>query len=235
MNIYEIPQHIAIIPDGNRRWAKERDYDPWVGHDVGAQIIEDIAKKARDLGIHCMSFWGSSLENMEKRPIRERRELVKVYEKYFAKLIESDDIIDDDVQINVIGQWREQLPQSLVHTLEEGIEKTKHHKKHLLNFFLSYSGDVEMLDTIRDIAENFDDGSQITKETVKQYLSTHALPSVDYLIRTGGEPHLSTGFLMWDTANAQLFFSEKMFPDFDAQEFTLAVQEYARRARRLGV
>lgn len=235
MNTHNIPQHVAIIPDGNRRWAKKKGLDPWVGHDVGAQMIEDIAKKARDLGIHCMSFWGSSLENMQKRPLREQRELVKVYEKYFTKLINSEDIITDNVQINVIGQWREQLPQSLVNTLEEGIAKTKNHKKHLLNFFLSYSGDVEMLETIRVIAQKFDDGLHITKETVKEHLSTHALPPVDYLIRTGGEPHLSTGFLMWDTANAQLFFAEKMFPDFDAQEFAYAVQEYTRRTRRLGV
>lgn len=230
----KVPNHVAIIPDGNRRWAKERGLDPWDGHDMGAQMIEKIAKKARDMGISYISFWGSSVENMTKRPLRERKALLKIYENYFEKLLNSKEIIEDQVRVNVIGQWREQLPGRLVKILEDGIDKTRDHGKYTLNFFLAYSGDEEMLSAVRAIAEKFDDRTQVTKSLIKRHLMTKDLPPVDYLIRTGGEPHLSAGFMMWDIANAQLYFEEKMFPDFDDVEFEKAIDEYTRRARRLG-
>ena len=233
-NINEMPVHVAIIPDGNRRWAMQNGVEPWIGHDAGAQIIEELANKSREIGITHLSIWGSSVENMHKRPIKERRALVKIYEKYFTKLISGDDIFTQEVCINVFGQWRDQLPKSLVDIIEEGIEKTKHHQKYFLNFFLSYSGDEEMLDVVRSIIQDEVPRSDITKETIKSYLLTKDLPEVDYLIRTGGEPHLSAGFMMWDTANAQLFFSDKYFPDFNGVEFVKSIDEYAKRVRRLG-
>ncbi len=232
--INNVPQHVAIIPDGNRRWAKKRKLQPWEGHDAGAQIIEEITKKARDIGIKYLSFWGSSEENLQKRSPRERRELIAVYEKYFVKLIKSEDIFTQKIRINVLGNWRTQLPQKLVRILEDGINKTKEHESYFINFFLAYSGDEEMLNAIRSIAQKFSSGKDITKETVKKHLLTKDLPSVDYMIRTGGEPHLSAGFMMWDIANAQLFFSEKYFPDFNEKEFEKAIKEYAHRKRRLG-
>lgn len=230
----EIPRHVAIIPDGNRRWAKKNDLNPWDGHEAGAKMIEEIVQRARELEIKYISFWGSSVENMEKRPLQERRALVDIYEKYFTRLLSSEDIFKDEVCINIFGYWREQLPKKLVDILEEGIEKTKNHKKYFLNFFLAYSGDEEMLTAIQSIAEKFSQGSQITKETIKKHLLTKDMPSVDYLIRTGGEPHLSAGFMMWDISNAQLFFSDKNFPDFDKDVFSEAIDEYITRVRRLG-
>ena len=230
----KVPYHVAIIPDGNRRWAKQRDLQPWDGHEEGARRIEDIVRKARDMEIKHISFWGSSEENMTKRPLRERQALVRVYERYFTKLINSAEVKDDRVRINIIGKWREGLPLNLVNILERGIEQTKEHDQYYINFFLSYSGDEEMLGAIRDMVDVYDSGKKITKNVIKEHLMTHDLPPVDYLIRTGGEPHLSAGFLMWDIANAQLFFSEKNFPDFDARSFEDAIMEYARRARRLG-
>lgn len=234
MNVNEKPIHVAIIPDGNRRWAKEKGLEPWDGHEQGAKQIEEIVKKGRDLGVQYISIWGSSVENMTKRSLRERKALVEIYERYFNKLINSADIIEDDVRINIIGKWREQLPKKLVKILEEGIEKTKHHKKHYLNFFLAYSGDDEMVDAIGKISEKYKNAKEISRSVIKEHLLTQDLPAVDYLIRTGGEPHLSAGFMMWDVANAQLFFSEKMFPSFSAVDFEGAIREYMRRVRRLG-
>ncbi len=233
-NNQEIPNHIAIIPDGNRRWAKAHGVKPWDGHAAGANIIEELTKKAHDIGIKYVSFWGSSEENMKKRSLKERRELVKIYEKYFIKLISSDDIFDDEVCINVLGKWREQLPKSLIDIIEEGIEKTKNHKKYHLTFFLSYSGDEEMLSAVEKIVESYNKETKITKKIIKEHLLTKDLPVVDYLIRTGGEPHLSAGFMMWDIANAQLFFSDEHFPDFGGEKLEQAIEEYAKRARRLG-
>lgn len=235
MDISHIPQHVAIIPDGNRRWAKKKGRDPWDGHEEGAKRIEDIARKARDLGIKHISFWGSSVENMTKRPLRERQELIGVYERYFTKLINSEEVRRDQVRINIIGYWRERLPASLVKILEKGIEQTKNNDRYFINFFLLYSGDAEMRDAIRAMVESYDSGQDITNDVIKAHLMTKDLPPVDYMIRTGGEPHLSAGFLMWDTANAQLFFSDCNFPEFGAENFTEAIEEYARRARRLGV
>jgi undecaprenyl diphosphate synthase len=229
-----LPQHIAIIPDGNRRWAKEKDLQPWEGHGAGAEKLEQLARWAFDNGIFCVSFWGSSLENLQKRPLREKQELLKIYEEYFKKLIVNEDIHRNRVRINVIGKWEKQFPSSLKKIIMEGIEKTAHYDQHELNFFLAYSGDDEMLDTVRTIAASGIAPEKITAETIKQNLMTKELPAVDLLIRTGGEPHLSAGFMMWDIANSYLYFSEKYFPDFDEEELSLAIAEYASSGKRNG-
>jgi tritrans,polycis-undecaprenyl-diphosphate synthase [geranylgeranyl-diphosphate specific] len=229
-----LPTHIAIIPDGNRRWAKVRNLEPWKGHEEGAKNTEKIIKQAFKMGIKGLSFWGSSLENLEKRPISEKKALLQIYEKYFEKLIGSDDVHEKKIKINVIGKWREQFPKKLAGILEEGVEKTSHYRKYNLNFFLAYSGDDEMIEAVKKIVKNYKFGQKITSATIKKNLMTSNLPPVDLLIRTGGDPHLSVGFMMWDIANAQLYFSEKYYPDFSNAEFAEAVREYQRRERRHG-
>lgn len=229
-----MPKHVAIIPDGNRRWAKERGLRPWEGHDAGAKNIEVLVRYALKHGIECISFWGSSLENLSKRPLLEKQELLRVYETYFLKLINSSDIFENEVRINVIGKWQQQFPNSLKKILLDGIDKTKHHSKRNLNFFLAYSGDDEMIDAIKTIVDKYDSSDKIDADVIKRNLMTKDLPAVDYLIRTGGEPHLSVGFMMWDIANAQLYFSDKYFPDFDEEKFAKALEEYANRQRRHG-
>lgn len=229
-----LPIHIAIIPDGNRRWAKEKGLEPWVGHEEGAKNIENLVRKAFDLGIKNISFWGSSINNLNKRPIQEKRELLKIYEKYFKSLMESEDIFKNEARINVIGRWKEQLPASLVSIIEEGVERTKNHKKYNLNFFLAYNGDDEMLEAVKQIVRSGMDADKITGETIKANLMTSALPPVDYLIRTGGEPHLSVGFMMWDIANAELYFAQEYFPDFGPEQLGVAIEEYKERGRRKG-
>jgi undecaprenyl diphosphate synthase len=181
-----------------------------------------------------VSFWGSSISNLEKRPLREKQELLKIYKKYFLKLIDSADIHDNEVRISVIGRWREQFPSELKKILEDGIKKTAHYGRNSLNFFLAYNGDDEMIEAVKTIAKNYKKGQKIVGDTIKKNLMTRDLPAVDLLIRTGGDPHLSVGFMMWDIANAQLYFSEKYFPDFKEKQFQEAVEEYARRERRHG-
>ena len=229
-----LPSHIAIIPDGNRRWAKEKNLEPWEGHKAGAGKLEQLARWAFDNGIFCLSFWGSSLKNLEKRPLREKQELLKIYEEYFEKLIVDEDIHRNRVRINVIGKWESQFPTSLKKIILEGVEKTAHYDQHELNFFLAYSGDDEMLDAVRAIAGSGIDPKKITAETIKQNLMTNKLPAVDLLIRTGGEPHLSVGFMMWDIANSYLYFSKKYFPDFNETELSEAINEYSASGKRNG-
>lgn len=229
-----LPIHVAIVPDGNRRWAKDRGLNPWEGHESGAQNTEKLLRKALAMGVKCLSLWGSSVENLTKRPLLEKKELLRIYEEYFAKLLKSDDIHDNKVRINFIGKWEQQFPGSLKKIMHECLDATKNYSDHVLNFFLAYSGDDEMLDAIRNISKDGLSPESITGETVKKYLMTKDLPVVDYLIRTGGEPHLSAGFMMWDIANAQLFFSEKYYPDFNEKEFELAIEDFKQRGRRLG-
>lgn len=229
-----MPRHVVIIPDGNRRWAAERGLDPWQGHEAGAENTEKLVREARRLGVKELSFWGSSLENLTKRPVAESKALLRIYETYFKKLITSEDIHKDEARIRFIGHWEEQFPESLKSVLYECIEATRHYDKYFLNFFLAYSGDDEMRLAIGKIAATLPKGEVVTDQMVKENLMTKDMPPVDLLIRTGGEPHLSAGFMMWDMANAQLFFSEKLYPDFDEAALQEALVDYSARERRFG-
>lgn len=234
MKLDNLPTHIAIIPDGNRHWARERGLKPWEGHEEGAKNTEKIVREALKIGIKSISFWGSSLENLKKRPLRERQELLNIYAKYFKKLINGEAVHKNKARINIIGRWREQFPVRLKKILEEGIEKTKKYNKHMLNFFLAYNGDDEMIEAVKSIIRSGVSAGKVTGETIKKNLMTHDLPLVDLLIRTGGEPHLSVGFMMWDIANAQMYFPDIYYPDFNEKEFGKAIEEYQRRERRHG-
>lgn len=229
-----LPHHVVIIPDGNRRWAEERGLEPWKGHEAGAENTEKLVREAQRLGVQEISFWGSSLENLIKRPVVESKALLRIYETYFKKLVESEDIHRDEVRIRFIGHWEEQFPGSLKEVMYRCLEATKKYNKRYLNFFLAYSGDDEMRLAIQNIAKNVSAGGVVTDEMIKENLMTKDLPPVDLLIRTGGDPHLSAGFMMWDMANAQLYFSEKYYPDFDEAAFRKALSDYADRERRFG-
>lgn len=229
-----LPRHVVIIPDGNRRWATERGLQPWEGHEAGAQNTEKLIREARVLGVKEISFWGSSLENLAKRPALESRELLRIYETYFKKLLASEDIHKDKARIRFIGHWEEQFPTGLKDVLCACRDATKDYDQYFLNFFLAYSGDDDMRSAFQKVAETLKPGSTVTDEMIKGSLMTRELPPVDLLIRTGGEPHLSAGFMMWDLAHAQLHFSDKYYPDFDETAFREAIADYVSRGRRFG-
>ncbi len=226
-----LPQHVVIIPDGNRRYAKELGKEPWYGHEMGAKNTEILIKKAHKLGIRELSFWGSSLENLKKRPLDETRALLRIYEEYFQQLASNKDIHENQVRVRFIGRWREQFPESLKKILFAIEAATKDYKEYGLNFLLAYSGDDDMLNAVQTLSTS---QAEITRESLKAALMTAELPPVDFLIRTGGEPHLSAGFMMWDVANSELFFSEALYPAFDEKAFEEAISEYETRARRHG-
>ncbi len=229
-----IPLHVALIPDGNRRWAKERGLQPWEGHESGARNTENIIEKAHEIGVRILSFWGSSVENLVKRPFEEKRELLRIYQAYFTRLIENESVHKNRARVRMIGRWREQFPDSLKKLLIRCEEETKHYSECSLNFLLAYSGDDDMLEAVKKLTASGKSAEDITPDIMKSALMTRDIPAVDYLVRTGGEPHLSAGFMMWDTANSQLYFSEKYYPDFDAHSFADAIDEYGRRVRRFG-
>lgn len=231
-----LPAHIAVIPDGNRRWAKQHKLDAWFGHKKGTEIMDKLADVIIEMNIPHISFWGSSKDNLKKRPKMEVKFLLNLFKEKFLELAQSEKIHKNKVKINIIGDWREQFPADVKKSLEKAEEETKNYDKFFMNFFLAYSGTGEILDAIKCVAKKARENSslEINEELLKNCLSTNELPPVDLLIRTGGEPHNSDGFMMWDTANAQLYFSEKLWPDVDENDLRDAINDYSSRKRRFG-
>ena len=227
-----IPTHVAIIPDGNRRWASERDLSALDGHRAGAEVMRAVMPHAADKGVTHVSVWGMSLDNFTKRSISEVTGLLSLFRSEFRDLAKSEDIHSRNARVNVIGRWKEKFPAPVRSSVQKAIDATEHYSKHYLNFFLAYNGIDEMTQAISDIVS--EGIEKVTPEIIKQHLFTKDLPPVDLIIRTGGEPHLSAGFMMFDVADSQLWFTEKLWPEFTVRDFDEALEEYARRERRKG-
>ena len=228
MQNYSI-QHVAIIPDGNRRWARKRGKAPWLGHKEGVKTYENILRKALELNIFCISFWGMSVDNITKREAREVKFLLGYFAEYLLKALKGKELSQHDARISILGEWRTQFPKKLVAIGEKAIAETKDRTRHVVNLLLCYDGKSEMTRAFK-LAQ----GSKKSHSSPKEFLLTKDLPPVDLVIRTGGDPHLSAGFMMWDTADAQLYFSDKLWPDFTPSDFEGAVQDFLRRERRFG-
>lgn len=230
------PRHIAIIPDGNRRWARKKRLAVGMGHKKGGEGLENLLEVLIEFGIPYFSFWGSSRSNLTKRPKEEAGYLFKIYKEEFGKLADSEKVHSNRIRINVLGAWRELLPDDVKKEVERAIENTKDYDRHFFNFFIAYSGIEEILDAAEKIAQLKVKDSQlvIDRKVFKSQLWTKDFPEVDLLIRTGGEPHNSEGFMMWDVANSQMIFLEKLWPDFSKEDLKGAIQEYSFRERRLG-
>lgn len=235
-NASNLPRHIAIIPDGNRRWAKQHSLSPWIGHKRGSETLENLLEILGDFDIPYFSFWGSSQDNLRKRPKEEVDFLLSLFKEQFPRLAKDRKIHDNAIRINIFGSWKEQFPEDVKQAMESAIEATKDYDRHHLNFFIAYSGTDEMLQAAKRIAELRAETPElvIDEALLKSQLLTKDLPPVDLLIRTGGEPHNSDGFMMWDVADAQLFFSDKLYPDFTKKDLEEAIKEYSCRERRLG-
>lgn len=231
-DMIRIPNHIAIIPDGNRRWAKKRKLNPWVGHKYGARATENTIKAAIDLKIPNLTFWICSKDNLEKRSKREVYFLLMVFKREFLRLLKSEELVKNQARIRFLGEWRDYFPAYLKKIIDQLMENTKDYNRHNLTFLAGYDGKQEMMRSMREIIS--DKHNKITPELIKDHLWTRDLPSVDLVIRTGGEPHLSAGFMMWDIAEAQLYFTDKLWPDFDREELLKAIKDYSKRERRLG-
>ncbi|OGL67211.1 di-trans,poly-cis-decaprenylcistransferase [Candidatus Uhrbacteria bacterium RIFCSPHIGHO2_01_FULL_63_20] len=232
----QTPRHVAIIPDGNRRWAKRHGLKPWEGHDAGARRFRPILRAAFEEGVYCVSAWIASRSNLTTRSKVEVEFLYQVLERFFLELTEVPELSEHGVRVQVFGQWREFQPPGLVKAIEGVIEKTKRNDRHPLNFFDAYDGVSEMTDAIQRMVDEGrkDPRFAVEPSIIKRHLLTKDLPPVDLVIRTGGEPHWSGGFMMWDIAEAQFHFSDKMFPDFGAEDFRAALEEYRSRERRQG-
>ncbi len=223
--------HVAIIPDGNRRWARKNALKVWKGHEKGARKIRTLAHAAFEQGVTHLSIWGSSLDNLTKRPRAEREALIAVYMHAVEKLLTPAEHTTLRARIRFCGRWRTFFPPKLIRSIERLEEVTRVYTERTLTVFLVYNGDDEMLDAITRMVK---EGANVTAASLKAHLWTHDLPPVDLMIRTGGEPHLSAGFMMWDMANAHLHFTRTLFPDFTPKDLAKALSAFRMRTRRLG-
>jgi undecaprenyl diphosphate synthase len=227
-----IPRHIAIIPDGNRRWAKKRGLSSIFGHRKGAKTAEEIINAAMNLGVEYVTLWGCSVDNITKRDDKEVGFLFRVFEKYFKRLLADKKIYKNEVRVEMLGKWRNYFPKSGIAVMDELIKKTKKHSKRHMTFLMAYSGVDEMVSAVRSISSGKPE--DIDADTIKQNLFTKDLPPVDLVIRTGGEPHWSSGFMMWDVRDAQLYFTKTLWPAFSVKELKEAIGSYSATERRLG-
>lgn len=236
-----LPTHIAIIPDGNRRWAKKRGLPSFMGHREGAKTTKTILKHALDTGITHLTFWGASINNVTKRDAKEVQFLFKLFTSYFKKLAKSSVVHKNGIRIRVLGRWSDYFPKETKDAIKEAVNATKKYTERHLTFLLAYNGTEEMVSAVNDILKNpppprpsGDLAPRINESDIKARLYTHDLPPVDLVIRTGGEPHLSAGFMMWDIAEAQLYFSDLLWPAFSVKEFDKALDYYSSVERRNG-
>lgn len=225
--------HIALIPDGNRRWAKKNNLPAFIGHERGAITLEKILEKSLELKIPYFTFWGSSLDNITKRPKKEVSYLFKIFEKQFKRIAQDKRVHDNQVKISVLGRWKEYFPLSVNKAIEEAIKKTELYNQYHLTFLMAYNGTDEMEECIKNIIKK---KQKVNESTIKQNLWTKDLPPVDLVIRTGcdDDPHLSAGFMMWDIAYAQFYFTKTYFPAFSPKEYEKIVKDYLTRERRRG-
>ena len=228
--------HVAIIPDGNRRWAKERGLAPKLGHKAGRITLETLMDTIDSLAITHLSFWGASVDNLTKRTIEEVAFLDAMFLEEFERLIDHPSVHRQRIRVNVVGEWRAYLSEPTIHAAEHVMRVTVGYREHTLTVLVAYDGIREMEQAVCTLVERGrkDAKFRVTHDAIRTALMTSDLPPVDLLIRTGGEPHNSSGFMMWLTANTQLIFSPVLWPDFTPEALTKAVEEFHRRKRRFG-
>ncbi|TEU02974.1 isoprenyl transferase [Candidatus Aerophobetes bacterium] len=229
----ELPQHIAIIMDGNGRWAKKRGLTRSVGHRAGMEKIREITQLCSDFGIKILTIYAFSCQNW-KRPRREVNFLMSGFKRYLDK--EKDDLNKKGTRFRVIGR-RRRLSSSLQNKIEEVMSLTKDNKDFFLNLAIDYGGQEEIIDAAKALIKEVVRGNlaveEIDMDLFRQYLYLKDLPSPDLLIRTGGEYRVSN-FLLWHIAYTELWMTPVFWPDFGKKEFLMALKDYAKRERRFG-
>ncbi len=228
-----LPRHIAIIMDGNGRWAKERGLPRIAGHEQGAQTVRNVTEACVELGIEFLTVYAFSTENW-KRPETEVAALWALLEHFIAQ--ETPTLMKNNVRLRAIGRLHE-LPESCQRALDAAIATTAHNTATTLILALNYSGRTELVDATREICGKISVGelqsSEIDVETISAHLYTRDLPDPDLLIRTSGEMRLSN-FLLWQLSYTEIHVTEKLWPDFGKADLHDAVAEFKKRSRRFG-
>jgi len=227
----KLPRHVAIIMDGNGRWAKQRNLDRIEGHIAGIESVRDIVTYSREIGISYLTLYAFSKENWS-RPREEVRKLWKLLEIFLQSELQL--MQEKDIRFNTIGAISD-LPKSAQRMLAEAMEKTKRNRSLMLTLALSYSGRQEILHAVGNLLEDMKKSTvkRLSEKVFSRYLYTDNIPDPDLLIRTSGEMRLSN-FLLWQMAYTEIFVTETLWPDFRRNSYLEALKEYARRERRFG-
>ena len=228
-----LPKHVAVIMDGNGRWAELRGFPRIAGHREGINSVREMITLCLELGIHALTIYAFSQENWN-RPTQEINALMGLLEHYLST--ERASLIEQGVRFRAIGR-HDLLPSSAQHWVRTTEKETSHLDKLILTVALSYGGRAEIVDAVKALIEDVQAGtvqpSLVDETTIQQYLYTHPLSDPDLLIRTSGETRISN-FLLWQLAYTELCFTPTLWPDFRRREFLLALIEYQRRERRFG-
>ncbi len=233
----KIPQHIGIILDGNRRWASKHRYPRRLGHWIGAENAEEVLEWCHDLGIKVITLYALSTENLE-RPGEELDELLDVVEEKLRDLLNDERIHRYKINVKSLGR-PELLPLSIRSLLEDLEAATKEYTNHFLNIAIAYGGRIEILDGVREIAQEIYAGrlkpDEVDLKTVEEHLYTAHLPNPepDLIIRTSGEERMS-GFLLWQGAYSELVVLDVYWPDFRKIDLMRAIRTFQKRSRRYG-
>lgn len=229
MEVNNIPEHVAIILDGNGRWATKRNKPRTFGHKKGAENVVDIAIHAKNRGVKYLTLYAFSTENW-KRPASEVDYLMKLLISFVEKKL--DQLMAEDCKINFMGDLSK-IPENTRKAVEKALDKTEDNKSLFINIALNYGGRDEIVHAIKSIIDDGYLSKDIDEKLISKYLYTGNLPDPDLLIRPGGELRLSN-FLIYQMAYTELYFTDCLWPDFNKDEFDKAIMEYAKRNRRFG-
>ena len=230
-----IPHHIAIIMDGNRRFARELFMPLQEGHREGRSKLEDVMEWGRELGIRVLTVYAFSTENF-KRDTEEVRELMHMFAENFRKAADDERTNRYHIRIRAIGR-RDMLPEDVRQAIRYAEEKTKDYDDYIYNIAVAYGGREEIIEAIKKIARDVKDGrlkiDEINEAKVSEYMYTGDIPDPDLILRTSGEERVSN-FLLWQLAYSELYFADVYWPEFRKIDFLRAIRDYQRRQRRFG-
>jgi len=231
--VEKLPRHIAIIMDGNGRWAKKKGNIRIFGHKSAVNSVKETAEACAELGIKHLTLYAFSTENWN----RPKMEIKALMELLIATInSEVDTLLNNNIRLNAIGQLHD-LPKKAYNKLMEAIDRTKEKNGLTLTLALSYSSKVEILEAVRSIAKASVEGriqpNEVDETIFESYLNTHGVPDPDLMIRTSGEQRISN-FLLWQMAYTELYFTEVLWPDFTKEDLYKAILDYQHRERRFG-
>ncbi len=233
IKVLPIPEHIAIIMDGNGRWAKKRSLPRVAGHHEGMKVVRKTTRLANRLGIKVLTLYAFSTENW-KRPKLEVDYLLRLPEKFLDTYL--PELIEENVQVQMMG-YKESLPNHTLEAVEKAVNATENNNGLILNFALNYGSRAEIMDAVKKVAGDLKNGiineTDINEKIFSKYLMTHHLHDPDLLIRTSGEIRLSN-FMLWQLAYTEFWFTDVLWPDFSEEEFLDAVEAFQNRSRRYG-
>ena len=234
IDLQKLPRHIAIIMDGNGRWAKQHALGRIMGHQKGVEAVRKTVRLCREIGIQYLTLYAFSVENW-LRPDQEVAALMQILRQYLRS--ELAEMMENDIRLHAIGDIAG-LQEPVRKLLAETMDRTAGNRGMVLNLALSYGGQDEIIRAVRRIADDVREGKlaaeDITRESFAAYLYTAGIPDPDLLIRTSGEFRISN-FLLWQSAYTEFYFTGVLWPDFDKKDLFAAIADYQRRERRYGL